>query len=390
MSHRDTFERVLASLHDATLDDTHWPITSALIDEACRTTGNALVASERSGDKSEIAFRACYYRGERNEGLEKYYFRNYHHLDERVPRIRELPDSLLVHMSDLYTEHEKRTSPAYNEALLQTGDRNGLAVRLDASSGTSVSWIIANPARPGSWQSDQTQMIERLLPHLRQFVRVRQALSLARALGATLGELLDNTRIGVIQLDRRGRIVEANDRALAILRQGGGLYERDGVLRAWLPADNTRLERLLARALPAFGEAAFSGSTTIRRAPPLPILAVHVSPVGSRREDFGIRRVAALALLRDEGRQVRIDPDSPMKIDAGLVSAALGLTEAEGRVAALLAEGGMVRDIAAAMGRKESSIRWHLHNIFRKRGISRQAELVRLVHSAAGSWQSRR
>ena len=184
--------------------------------------------------------------------------------------------------------------------------------------------------------------------------------------------------------------MQANDRALGILRQEGGLYDRDGVLRAWLPADNARLEKLLAGAVPAFGEPALSGSMTIRRLPPLPRLAVHVTSVGSREQDFGVGPVAALVLVSDEGSQALVGSDSPMTIDAGLVSAALGLTPAEGRVAVSLAEGGMVRDIAAATGRKESSIRWHLHNIFRKRGISRQADLVRLVHSAAGSWQSRR
>ena len=35
MSEQPAFERILASLLDAMLDDTHWPATSALIDEAC-------------------------------------------------------------------------------------------------------------------------------------------------------------------------------------------------------------------------------------------------------------------------------------------------------------------------------------------------------------------
>ncbi len=35
MSGHDAFERILASLYDAMLDDVHWPTTTALIDEAC-------------------------------------------------------------------------------------------------------------------------------------------------------------------------------------------------------------------------------------------------------------------------------------------------------------------------------------------------------------------
>ena len=44
----------------------------------------------------------------------------------------------------------------------------------------------------------------------------------------------------------------------------------------------------------------------------------------------------------------------------------------------LLAEGKSLREVAAATGRKDTTIRWHLRQIFAKRGIARQAELVRL------------
>ena len=93
-------------------------------------------------------------------------------------------------------------------------------------------------------------MLTGLLPHLRQFVRIRQALAQAEALGASLTALLDTPRIGVICLDRRGQIVEANDRARALLRQGDGLADRGGVLSARVPADRARrLARLVATAV---------------------------------------------------------------------------------------------------------------------------------------------
>ena len=44
MSEQNAFERILASLYDAMLDDTRWPATSALIDEACGLTGNGTSA----------------------------------------------------------------------------------------------------------------------------------------------------------------------------------------------------------------------------------------------------------------------------------------------------------------------------------------------------------
>ena len=375
MSQHDTFNRILASLHDAVLDDARWPATSALIDEACGMTGNALIVGEGVGSNVEIFSAGFYYRGQRRQDLERLYFETYHPWDERLPRLRQLPDSQLAHVTDLYTEQELKTSPAYNEALRQAGGQNSLNMRLDGPDGLRIVWVTADPLEWGGWGSAQTGMIERLLPHIRQFVRVRQALSDAGALGASFGELLDSSRSRVIQLERRGRIVEANDHARDMLRRGDGLFDRGGFLHARLPADNVALQRLLRRALPPFGSQGVGSSMLVRRSPGLPGLVLHLSPVVDRRPDFGARRVAALVLV--------VDPASRPRIDPGLVASALGLTPVESRVAALLGQGGTVREIAAAMGRGERTIRWHLGHIFSKHGLSRQADLVRLVLSLA-------
>ena len=48
-------------------------------------------------------------------------------------------------------------------------------------------------------------------------------------------------------------------------------------------------------------------------------------------------------------------------------------------MAVLLAEGLSVRDIAAAIGCKVLTVRWHLKMIHHKLNIQRQTQLVRLV-----------
>ena len=375
MDQQDVFAEVLDALHDATLDDALWPRTSALIDNACGATGNALVVSERFGDDSRIRFKAGYYRGERNEELEQYYFRNYHQRDERVPRIRQLPDSRLVHVSDLYTEREKKTSPAYNEALHRTGDRNGLAVRLDGPNGVSISWIFANPSGPGGWETYHIAMIERLLPHLRKFVHIRQVLAGAQALGSSVSGLLDNARVGIIHLDEQGRIARANDRAVGILVRGDGLSQRNGYLGAWLPKDNVKLQGLLAGALPHVNGQAAAGSMIIQRSGNPHKLVLCINPLEGRPLDLGAPRVAALVVLTE--------PDCQPRIDAKLVAKVLGLTAAESQVAVMLSEGMTARDIAKNTGRQTSTIYTLIKRAYKKLGISRQAELVRLLLALA-------
>lgn len=376
MSRQDAFDRIVAALHDAAFDDARWLAASALIDDACRMKGNGLVHGEgHTHDDIEVFLARLCHRGERRDDLEREYFDMYHRVDERLPRLRQLPDRRLVHVRSLYTEQELKTSPTYNECLLHAEAQNGLNLRMDGPHGSRIVWLTADPVGADEWSSDQTEMLDRLMPHVRQYASVRQVLSDAGALGSSLASLLDNTGAGIIHLDRRGRIVAANDRAGALLRRDCGLSDTGGYLQARLPPDNARLQTLLARALPPFGAQGASGSMTLRQTPGQQRLVLHVSPVADRDLDFRTRRVAALALVVEPGRR--------MRIDRGLVAAILGLTPSETEVAVLLAEGHTVGDIARATERRESTVRWHIKHIFNKHGFNRQLELVQLVLSLA-------
>ena len=377
MDPRDLYDRILRSLHEAVFDETGWPATASIIDVACGMKGNALVVADgRTPNDLGIYFARFCFRGQRREDLERLYFDEYLPRAEHVPRLRGLPDSLLVHARELFTEEERKTSATYNEGMRLSDTRNSLNVRLDGPAGTRAVWVLADPVDADGWRSDRTGMIERLLPHVRHFVRVRHALIEARALGESLASQLEVTRAAIIHLDARGRIAAANDRAVELLRQRDGLIDEGGVLRAAGPADDADLQRLLARALPVFGEHGAGGSMTVGRGSVSPRLVVHVSPVGGPSADFRMRRVAAVVLVLDPARPASIDPD--------LVASALGLTRSESSVAAMLAAGYSLRHIAAATRRKETTIRWYLRRIFAKQRISRQAEVVRLVLSLPG------
>ena len=214
-------------------------------------------------------------------------------------------------------------------------------------------------------------MIGRLLPHLRQYVRVRTALAEAGALGTSATELLGNTRIGLIQLDRRGRVVAANDLARALLLRNGGLSDQAGELRAATSVDNAQLQTLLGRALPRFGAQAASGSMIVGRSSFRQKLVLHVKPVAEGKVEYRSRRVAALVLVVDPVYRARIEP--------AFVETVLGLTPTEAEVAVLLAEGRTTRQVAALTGRGYSTVRTHLKHIFAKLGVSRQYEVAQLV-----------
>jgi len=372
VSQADRLERVVASLQAAALDDAHWVSAAGLLDRATGARGHALTfATGRSQQDAAVFFLRFCFGGEHREDYEQTYLTNYFQRDERVPRWARLPDSALVHTPSLYTEPERRVSAVYNELLSDLQAQNGLNIRLEGPAGSHVVWVLADSVDATGWGSEQIEAVEHLRPHIRQFMCMRQALVDARAIGASLSGLLDNARTCVIQLDRNGRIAAANDAARDILRRRDALFAPDGFLRATTPAADAELQRLVASAAPPFHSHGVGGSMTIRGSSPSTSLLVHVHPVAAEVKDGRTHRVAALVLFAD--------PQTPVQVDPDVVALALGLTSAESRVAAMLAAGHTVRDIAALTHRKERTIHSHLHQIYRKQDITRQAELVRRV-----------
>ena len=137
MSERDAFDRILVSLHEATLDDAHWLPTAALIDDACGTKGNMLTLAEvHTQDDVETFYVGSCFRGEHNKELEREYFAKYLPRDERNPRVRHLPDGQLAYVPDLYTDQERQISPAYDKVSPVGGRQSSLNMRPDLTIGS--------------------------------------------------------------------------------------------------------------------------------------------------------------------------------------------------------------------------------------------------------------
>ena len=110
--------------------------------------------------------------------------------------------------------------------------------------------------------------------------------------------------------------------------------------------------------------------------------AVHPAAHGS--DDAGLDRLGIGIVGPVVGRAAVLGRNGEAVPGVGAERvASIGLSLAEGRVTVLLAEGKTVREVAAATGRSEATIRWHIRQIFENRGITRLGQLVSLVRSLA-------
>ena len=105
-------------------------------------------------------------------------------------------------------------------------------------------------------------------------------------------------------------------------------------------------------------------------------LLIEALPIdGAARSPFLHAR--ALLLLKEIGR--------PAKSDWEVLNRAFGLTRAEVRLTARLANGELLSDIAEALEITKETARSRLKSVFRKTDVHRQGELVALLASLLGS-----
>ena len=381
MATEDKFGRVLEHLYKAALGDVTWASAVGVMTDLIRTNGLSLTYVD-VGPRGEPEIRQSrfFVAAERRDDLQQLYYRDYYWRDEAIPRLAGLDDGELAWKSDLYTDQEMKTSAAYNEFRVANKTQNGLFTAIYGLDGSVIVWSCGNSTERDGWGHDQIRVIGLLAPHLRQAARVRRAMADARALGASLAGLLENGQLGLIQLDRRGRIMEANDRARDVLLKRDGLRDGGGALTCGHAGENEELQRLLARALPRYGVQGAGGSMKITRRKTRTPLVLEIHPVRGMGVDRRARHVGALVLVVDPARRPRIEPDLTVKF--------LGLTPAESRVAVAVATGETVAGIADALDCAESTVKTHVKRVYRKLGIRKQTELVQRILSLEALRQS--
>lgn len=170
-----------------------------------------------------------------------------------------------------------------------------------------------------------------------------------------------------LSVDESGRVLRANAAARDFVLAGAVLRIEAGRIAATTAAATASLRsaiRLAAAegggAVPLVLPEAGSGAYPLLVAPP--------------------RAAACCAGLEGEVMLRSLDPEyrrgGP---SSAFLAAWFGLTPAESEVALRAARGDGLRAIADALGIQHSTARSHLHRVFQKAGVSRQAELAWLV-----------
>jgi len=180
---------------------------------------------------------------------------------------------------------------------------------------------------------------------------------------AALASALDRLSIGIFLLEETGEVRMTNDAARQLIARTDGL----SLTPAGLLAQSTSTSQSLKNALRAvIRDIGTSQTLAVEREAGHP-LVMQLSSLGLP----GSNSRHAVALV--------IDPDKQADISTEVLASLFGCTSAEARLAAALVGGKRLEEIGKEFGVKQTTITFHLKNLFQKTHTHRQADLVALL-----------
>lgn len=343
---------------EAAIDPDRWPAALGMLSDATGAHGASLVPVDRK-HRERFAVTPSL-----EEVRDTYIRQNWKMRDERDAALPLLSRRRVITDLDVTDFDQVKRSPYYQEFLAP----NHLAWFAGLSFGAGADgWCICiqRSVRQDPFAPHEIDMLTALSPRIESAAALVRALDFARA--DTAAQAFELSGHAVIMLDRSGTVVRVNAVAEGLISDG--FEVRAGQIVAHSPlaqaAFDSALSDLLARPL----STPLTAPVAFPRAGRHPLLAYAIRLSNSARDIIGGFQVAVVIL----------DPLRRPMTSRVALEIAFGLSRSEARLAARLAEGASLKQIANDLGIAYETARAQLKSIFIKTRVNRQAELVALL-----------
>jgi DNA-binding CsgD family transcriptional regulator len=272
-------------------------------------------------------------------------------------------------LDEFITQDAFERTELYNEIVRPTRGAYAGFIQQDVPE-LSFHLALCRKRPAGAFEAEETQLMQRLVPHLTTAMTLHQRWRISDERGAGFATVLEKMEEAAIVLDAALRPLIVNARAADILRQDNGLSLQASGLRAATSALTEQLHKAIAAT--AASDAAGIRRLALARQPPRLPLLLTIMPIWRLdRSEPGMREPRVAIFVRE--------PDAPPVINKEALSDIFALTPRECEIACLLAEGQNIDAMAVRLGLRVVTIRQNLKRVFEKAGVHSQAALVALV-----------
>lgn len=376
----EQYDRLLAALYQGPLEIIPWQTFLPL----CRATFDAKVISltlrpPAEGDRGVILNQLRPQPGsdsaisvqlaDPNEWAALAYREQFFALDPFV----NLPLGKVVTLQELMPDTELLGCEYYRCYLEPIGVRHILGADIGAPDAFQARLRLGRGPDEKPFDANDKTLCATIVPHLERAIDIHARLNRMASERDLFAGAVEQLAVGTILLDEHGKFMQANQLAAQIISERDGLQIASGQLELASHAQHREFKEALQLAL-----------DNARNKRPAVVQALRVQrPSG--RPDLGLMLRLVPQYQWAEGQHVPAiaifisDPDQVGEPSQQILAQLFGLTRAEAALATQLSRGLSIQEAAEVLHVSPHTARTQLKSVFAKTGVSRQAELIRLI-----------
>lgn len=247
------------------------------------------------------------------------------------------------------------------------------ASQFGADETTCYTLTIFRPLADPAFDQEEQSICEILVSQLSRSLEMAWRMDTTEVERTLYSDVMDRLYVGVIILDRSGKVVRMSSTANRILTERDSLNVQGGRLRATCSNEDRELQAVIKSTLQGMVDntAPATRGLSLTKQSGSKNLGLIIRPIEAHARHAVAANSAVAVYLRD--------PEAIPEIEGELVRQLFDLTPAEAAVARRLTVGLSLDEAASSLDISRNTARAHLRSIFSKSGITRQTELVRLV-----------
>ncbi len=290
-----------------------------------------------------------------------------------------LPPGKVVTQRELIPDDELIKTEYYQNYLEPIGVFHILGVDTIEPDGLIARLRIARQKHEPAFKDSHKALCEQLLPHLRRAIQIHARLNRTETERDLYAGAVDQLSVAAIILDEQGRTLNTNGVANQILEADDGISLVNTVLTMNSHSDHERLQEIISSTIAAqlAGVTSMARAMRVERPSGLPDLGLVVRPIPASEWAEGQSSPCVAVFISD--------PEQQESASQQLLEELFELTPAEANIAIKLARGLSLAEVSEQQSISQHTARAQLKSIFSKTGVTRQAELVRLVLRSVAS-----
>jgi DNA-binding CsgD family transcriptional regulator len=368
MSREREINDLIGAIYDAALNPQLWPETLAGIRKA--VGGDVSVLFSRDSSLSMNYCEASAIDGWSPDMLAPYY-EHFGSIDTRTPFVASTPTGAVYADDRQMSFAAVEKSEIYQDFFRPLGLGYGLATPLFRTGGRHGLISIHRKVCSGNFTPESISLLEKLAPHVVRSLQINRQMQRAREAALGLQVTLDHFPLAVLLVDERCCVRHMNAKAEQMLRETNSPF---GVVKSVLVGNTIRSSEDMRRQI----RYAFTTATDLSSNPTnLLLLQRPDGSVGASAMIVPVRNCVDLAVMSERLVAIFIsDPSKSHQIDSELLIQQFGLTTAEASLAAELAAGANLAEVADVRSVSIETVRSLLKRAMAKTSTHSQGQLI--------------